>query len=96
LPFFDLNEAQDATHAMHGVDPSLLALQSTHPLSSHFLKRLVVVVFCLPLLDITNFMTMREVPLPSLNKKEETHVAIHIIIFVCFCHIFLLGHIYVL
>jgi hypothetical protein len=38
-PYFDLNKPQDATHAMHGMDPSLLALQGTHLSSSHFLKQ---------------------------------------------------------
>jgi len=78
-PYFDLNEAHDATQAMHGVDPSLFALQGTHPLLPHFLKQLIVIISCLPLLDITNFIMAQKVPLPSLNKKEETCVAIHTI-----------------
>jgi hypothetical protein len=79
-PYFDLSEAHDATQTMHGMDPSLLALQGTHPLLPHFLKQqLIVVISCLPLLDITNFIMAQKVPLPSLNKKEETCVAIHTI-----------------
>jgi hypothetical protein len=87
----------DATHAMHGVDPSLLALQGTHPSLSHLLKQQpIVAISHLPLLVVTNFITAQEVPSPSFNKKEETCVAIHIVSFVCFRHIFLLGHIYFL
>jgi hypothetical protein len=89
----------DATHAMHGVDPLLLAVQGTHLSlsSSHLLKQQpIVAISHLPLLDVTNFITAQEVPSPSFNKKEETCVAIHIVSFVCFHHIFLLGHIYFL
>jgi hypothetical protein len=56
-PYFDLNEAHDAIHEMHGVDSSLLALQGTHPSSPHFTKQqLIIVIFHLPLLDVTNFI----------------------------------------
>jgi hypothetical protein len=97
VPYFDLNAAHDAIHAMHGVDPSLLALQDTHSLSPHFLKQqLVVTISRLPLLDIANFITTQEVPSSSLNEKEETCVAIHIVTSIYFCHIILLGHIYFL
>ncbi len=93
-PYFDLGKAHGATHVMHGVDPSLLVLQDTHPLSPHFLKQQpVVAISCLPMLDVVNFITTRKVPLPSLNKKEETCVATHTISFVSFHRIFLLGHI---
>jgi hypothetical protein len=80
---------------MHGVDPSLLALQGTHLLSPHFLKQqLVVTISCLLLLDVANFILAQEVPSPSLNEKEEINVAIHIVYSVYFHHIILLGHIY--
>jgi len=95
-PYFDLGEAHDAIHAMHGMDPSLLALQGTHPSSPHFLKQLVIAISCLPLLDVANFIIAQEVPLPSLNEKEETSVAIHIVYSIYFRHIILLGHIYFL
>jgi len=82
---------------MHGVDPSLFALQGTHLSSPHFLKQWpIVVIFHLPLLDVANFITAWEVPSPSLNEKEETCVTIHIVSSICFHHILLLGHIYVL
>jgi hypothetical protein len=56
-PYFDLSKAHDATHAMHGVDPSLLVLQDAHSSSPHFLKqRLVVAISRLPLLDVANFI----------------------------------------
>jgi hypothetical protein len=61
---------------------------------SHFLKQWpIVAISCLSLLDVANFITAREVPLPSPNKKEETCVAIHTVSFLCFHHILLLGHI---
>jgi hypothetical protein len=84
-----------AKHKMpiHGVDPSLLTLQGTHPSLPHSLKRPVVAISHLPLLGITNFITVQEVPSPSLNE-EETCVAIHTISFVFLRHILLLGHIY--
>jgi hypothetical protein len=57
LPYFDLNEAQDATHAIHGIDPLLLALQGAQSLSPNFLKqRSIVTISCLFLLDIANFI----------------------------------------
>jgi hypothetical protein len=57
LPYFDFNEAQDATHAIHGMDPSLLALQGAQSLSPHFLKQQsIVTISCLFLLDIANFI----------------------------------------
>jgi hypothetical protein len=96
-PYFDLSKAHDATHAMHGMDPLLLALQGTHLSLPHFLKQQpIIIISCLLLLDITNFITMREVPLPSLNIKEETCLAIHIVSSICCCHILLLGHVYFL
>jgi hypothetical protein len=96
-PYFDLSKAHDATHAMHVVDPSLLVLQGTHLLLPHFLKQQPIVnISCLLLLDITNFITTQEVLSPSLNKKEKTCVAKHIVSSICFCHIILLGHIYFL
>jgi hypothetical protein len=96
VPYFHLIEAHDAIHAMHGVDPSLLAMQGTHPSSPHFLKQQLVAISRLPLLDVANFVTTQEVPSPSLNKKEETCVAIHIVSFIYFRHILLLGHTYFL
>jgi hypothetical protein len=76
---------------MHGVDPLLLVLQGTHPSSPHFLKQQpVIVISRLLLLDVTNFITVQEVPSPSLNEKEETHVAIHIVSFICFLHFFII------
>jgi hypothetical protein len=96
VPYFDLSEAHDAIHAMHGVD-MLFALQGTHLSSPHFLKqRLVVAISRSPLLDIANFITTQEVPSPALNEKEETCVAIHIVSSIYFCHNILLGHIYFL
>jgi hypothetical protein len=74
------------------MDPSLLTLQGTHSLSPHFLKHQpIVVISHLLLLDVTNFIIARKVPLPSFNEKEEACVAIHILSSVCFCHILLLG-----
>jgi hypothetical protein len=44
LPYFNLNEAHDATRAMHGVDLLMLVLQGTHPSSPHILKQQLIVV----------------------------------------------------
>jgi hypothetical protein len=56
-PYFDLSKARDATHAMHGIDPLLLALQDIHSSSPHFLKqRPIVIISRLPLLDVANFI----------------------------------------
>jgi hypothetical protein len=43
-PYLNLNEAHDATQAMHGVDPSMLALQGTHLSSPHILKQQLIIV----------------------------------------------------
>jgi hypothetical protein len=84
----------NATHAMHGMDPSLLALQATHLSSSHFLKQQpIVTISHLFLLDVTNFITTWEVRSSSFNEKEETCVAIHTISSICFRHILLLDHV---
>jgi hypothetical protein len=71
-PYFDLIKAHDATHAMHGVDPSLLALQGTHLSLPHFLKQqTIVTISCLPLLDVIDFITTQEGAIAITQRKGK-------------------------